>query len=669
MELLRGDQTTRRVRLACGVIALATLALAACNNDNTQTGPGGANTLVFVGNVNGANASSSGSIVLTIDETRVAATFKVVTPSQTEDGSGTGDNGTPTGGDEGNTTGDDGTATGTQTSTTLQDINKTWTPDEWVGHVVRISAGRGAGQTSTVSSNDVNTLTVSPAWITTPEDGKSEYFIGQTSTTLEDPTKSWTPDQWVGRTVRINAGTGAGQTSTVSSNTATTLTVSPAWDEAATPDATSEYFIEQTSTTLEDVTKSWTTDQWAGHVVRITAGNGAGVTRTVSSNTATTLTVSTAWAEAATPDASSEYRIGETSTTLQDITKSWTIDQWAGRTVKITAGTGAGQTRTVSSNTANTLTVSTAWTTTGVPDGTSRYFIPVTVTATVGPTGTYNTSSRAVSASGGGYSFDGAYDGSSRLEGTFTGPSSSSGTFLTERATSNPQAYCGTFTSQTGGENGVFNVTRQGSAFFGTSTGDGATVLALDGTVLSGDNGTGTGDDGTATGTQTSTTLKDNSKVWTTDQWAGYFVKITAGRGAGQTRTVSSNTGNTLTVSLAWSRPPDETSQYVLGQTSTTLQDVDKSWTTDEWAGRRVNITAGTGAGQTRTVSSNSDNTLTVSPAWTRPPDGTSQYVIAIGITIPPLATGQGNSTISRLAGAFTFGANQGIWDGARCDQ
>ena len=157
--------------------------------------------------------------------------------------------------------------------------------------------------------------------------------------------------------------------------------------------------------------------------------------------------------------------------------------------------------------------------------------------------------------------------------------------------------------------------------------------------------------------------------MWTPDQWAGYFVKITAGRGAGQTRTVSSNTVNTLTVSLAWSRPPDETSQYVLGQTSTTLQDVDKSWTTDEWAGRRVNITAGTGAGQTRTVSSNTANTLTVSPAWSLIPDGTSQYVIAIAIAVPTLATGEANSTVSRLAGAFTFGTNQGVWDGARCDQ
>src|SRR2546425_1109099 len=86
-------------------------------------------------------------------------------------------------------------------------------------------------------------------------------------------------------------------------------------------------------------------------------------------------------------------------------------------------------------------------------------------------------------------------------------------------------------------------------------------------------------------------------------------------------------------------------------------------------AARAVSINAGAGAGQTRTVASNTANTLTVSPAWNLIPDGTSQYVIAIGITVPSLATGQANSTVSRLAGAFTFGTNTGIWDGARCDQ
>src|SRR2546425_7646042 len=259
MELLRGDQTTRcGVRLACGVIALATLALAACNNEN-QTGPGGANTLVFVGNVNGANASLAGSLVLTVDETRVAATFKVVAPTSEagtatgEDGTATiGDFGTATIGDKGKGTGDAGTATGdagtataevgtaaehgtangTETSTTLQDTTKSgtkaWTTDPWAGRLVTITAGTGAGQTRTVSSNTANTLTVSAAWTTTPRDASSQYAITQTSTTLQDRTKSWTTNVWAGHLVTITAGTGAGKTRKGASNTANTLTVSPA---------------------------------------------------------------------------------------------------------------------------------------------------------------------------------------------------------------------------------------------------------------------------------------------------------------------------------------------------------------------------------------------------------------------------------------------------------
>src|SRR2546427_5749724 len=281
MELLRGDQTTRRgVRLACGFIALATLALAACNNEN-QTGPGGANTLVFVGNVNGANASWAGSIVMTIDETRAVATFKVVAPTSDhgpgpgEAGPATiGDFGSATIGDKGKGTGDDGTGTGDagtataeagsaaeagtanssaagpgQTSTTLQDTTKlgtkAWTTDQWAGRFVTITAGTGAGQTRTVASNDPNTLTVSPAWTTTPKNASSQYAITQTSTTLQDRTKSWTVNQWAGHLVRITAGTGAGQTSTVSSNTANTLTISPDW--STTPDRSEERRVGQAS--------------------------------------------------------------------------------------------------------------------------------------------------------------------------------------------------------------------------------------------------------------------------------------------------------------------------------------------------------------------------------------------------------------------------------------
>ncbi len=62
---------------------------------------------------------------------------------------------------------------------------------------------------------------------------------------------------------------------------------------------------------------------------------------------------------------------GNTSTTLVDTHQSWMPDQWAGRTVLIVGGTGAGQLRTIASNAAHQLAVTTAWTT--IPDATSVY--------------------------------------------------------------------------------------------------------------------------------------------------------------------------------------------------------------------------------------------------------------------------------------------------------
>jgi len=62
----------------------------------------------------------------------------------------------------------------------------------------------------------------------------------------------------------------------------------------------------------------------------------------------------------------------QTSTTLQDTghgtygATNWTTDRFANCYVKIIRGTGAGQVRLISSNTADTLTVSSAWTTTPV---------------------------------------------------------------------------------------------------------------------------------------------------------------------------------------------------------------------------------------------------------------------------------------------------------------
>lgn len=62
-----------------------------------------------------------------------------------------------------------------------------------------------------------------------------------------------------------------------------------------------------------------------------------------------------------------------TTTTLTDSAATWTVDEYAGYVVVITTGTGAGQARTITGNTATELTVSPAFTT--APDATSEYSI------------------------------------------------------------------------------------------------------------------------------------------------------------------------------------------------------------------------------------------------------------------------------------------------------
>lgn len=75
-------------------------------------------------------------------------------------------------------------------------------------------------------------------------------------------------------------------------------------------------------------------------------------------------------------------------------------------------------------------------------------------------------------------------------------------------------------------------------------------------------NVTSQGEGGTATGAQTSTTLKDTTKTWPVNNWATRTVTIVSGLGNGQVRTISSNTVDTLTVSVAWGTTPDSTSVY-----------------------------------------------------------------------------------------------------------
>jgi len=145
---------------------------------------------------------------------------------------------------------------------------------------------------------------------------------------------------------------------------------------AGTPAATT-IVSSQSTTVLVDATKNWTVNQWQGQTVymyagTVTATNGgtAGQAFRIASNTATTLTlVATATAPT---NGVSRYSISTSSaigavesgvatgtqsaTTLQDTTKNWAVNIWAGKRLRILTTTGFSAEVSITSNTSNTLT-------------------------------------------------------------------------------------------------------------------------------------------------------------------------------------------------------------------------------------------------------------------------------------------------------------------------
>ena len=92
-----------------------------------------------------------------------------------------------------------------------------------------------------------------------------------------------------------------------------------------------------------------------------------------------------------------------------------------------------------------------------------------------------------------------------------------------------------------------------------------AAVIGTDSKLIATPSWMGDGYAAFATGTATAggaSTLTNSAKTWTTNQWAQSQVRIVSGTGAGQVRTIASNTGTVLTTSAAWTTTPDATSVY-----------------------------------------------------------------------------------------------------------
>jgi len=83
-------------------------------------------------------------------------------------------------------------------------------------------------------------------------------------------------------------------------------------------------------------------------------------------------------------------------------------------------------------------------------------------------------------------------------------------------------------------------------------------------------------------------------------------------------------------------------SRTVASATTTTLTDASGGWLVNQWAGNRVVLTAGTGSGQTRTIASNTGNTLTITQPWDTVPNATSSYQIRLNDAIRMDATALG---------------------------
>jgi hypothetical protein len=272
----------------------------------------------------------------------------------------------------------------------------------------------------------------------------------------------------------------------------------------------------------------------------------------------------------------------QTSTTLQDTTKAWTVNQYAGATVVITSGTGSSQTRTVLSNTATALTVSAAWTTTPVA-GSSVYTLVGTTNKVAEGTLTLKVHNSTLGAALGPRlvlgELDGCriYDIDRTMLGTVDNGSvgGSSSTSYIGSVVNQYRQYSGTgyppsqyqLASLSSGARFKIDSTSYTTLAFNRSSSGALTARTINFPT----------DSGTATA-GTSTTLSDSSKTWTVGQWVGGTVTLTGGTGSGQSRPITAMASATqITVSPAWTVNPTAGTTYSISSVSFDFQDDSRS--------------------------------------------------------------------------------------------
>jgi hypothetical protein len=607
---------------------------------------------------------------------------------------------------------DSGVVTAATTSV-LTDTTKSWAINQWVGHMVRIVYGGGLNVSRKIIANTATTITVldtsqygyepdcNPQQMTgvSASAGVQSHYSIESSTITVDTPWDITPDATTRFTILsgaiflISSATSAPfytfQQYDIASDTWYIRNATGGMLSAVGTDCRLERFSENsslwergrassgTATTLVDTSKSWATNRWIGYTVRIFSGTARGRVETILSNSSNTLT----FASGATPDATSYYVIegfdagvvASGTTTTINTTKTWSVDRWKNYDVVITEGTGAGQSRSILSNTTSQLAVSKPFAV--APDATSKFSIrgdADKMWVIFGGQSQMFHQDNETDLMTTGRQID---NGVVRLASAqfadhpaiaVSSGSGSSGTITITTAV--PHNFKSGMSITHRGDTGASNAANNITATI-TVTGTSTYTYAAPGSTAA-----------WTIPAISATTIVDASKTWTTNQWAGHLVTFTTGQGptaTAVTMQIASNTATTLTLVGTATSSANGISRYAITarqslgavdhgiatgtQSTTTLQDTSKSWAVNQWAGKRVRFTGGTGQNQEYTVTSNTSNTLSFA-AGTSPVSGSTTYSLLGNVTRglgPSLEWGSGTSDPEKR-GRYIYSARGG---------